>query len=97
MNQHLHKLLIFQKLNMGSPSNPCIEILIFNLKVDIKSEKHLGFQTSKDVFGHLTVLFSLLLVLLAAFADLDTGGVEGSVLVLPRADKDDVLEPVEAI
>ena len=42
------------------------------------------------------MLFSLRFVLLGASANLDSGGVERSVLVLPGADKDNVLEPVQA-
>jgi hypothetical protein len=38
MDEHPHKLLIFQKLDVRSPTNPCIQILIFDLKVDVESE-----------------------------------------------------------
>ena len=39
----------------------------------------------------------MVLVLLATLAYLNPSGVEGGVLILPRADKYDVLKPVEAI
>ena len=82
---------------MRRPSDPRIEILVFDLEINIESKQHFCFQITQDVLSHLPILLALVLVLLGALAYLDAGRVEGSVLVLPRAYKDDILEPLKAL
>ena len=43
------------------------------------------------------MLFALRFILLGASANLDSGRVERSVLVLPGADEDNILEPIQAL
>lgn len=82
---------------MSSSADPRIQILIFDLEIDIQPKEHFGLHASQDVLRHLPILLPLVLVLLRTLANLHSGWVEGSVLILPRADQGYVLEPVQSL
>ena len=88
-------MLVLQKLDVSCSTNPGIEVLVFDFEVDVEPEQHLGFQVAQNIFGHLSIFLTLVLVFLGAFANLNPCRIERCILILPRANENDVLEPLK--
>ena len=46
MDEHFHKLLIFQELDMSGSADPGVQILIFDLEIDIQPKEHFRLHTT---------------------------------------------------
>jgi hypothetical protein len=83
------------------PAEPALHRLCLQLEIDVHPVEHLRFDLAQQVPRHLDVLVALLfvgrLVGQGLLANLDARGIEGHVLVLVRANQDNVLKPSESL
>lgn len=89
--------MALQELDVGRSPDECIQVVVSDAKVNVDSIEDVLGQIFENVLSHLDVDVSLGLVTTGPVADLDAGGVEGSVRVLVARHEYDVLEPVHPL
>ena len=82
---------------MRCAADPTVEVAVLNLEVHIQSEQHFRSCLAEQPMRHLLVLLAQVGVHLRLLAHLNASRIERRILVLPRADEHNILEPVHSL